>query len=54
MEDGFEQAAGFRLSCAELRFQPVAQGHQFIHFGKRGGVVHPKAEEGRAICELPQ
>ena len=33
MEDGFEEAAAFGLGGGELRFQPVAQGHQFIHLG---------------------
>ena len=31
MQNGFEEAAAFGLGGGELRFQPVAQGHQFIH-----------------------
>ena len=33
MEDSFEEAAAFGLGGGELRFQPVAEGHQFIDFG---------------------
>ncbi len=33
MEQGFEEAAAFDLGDGELRFQPVAQGHQFVNFG---------------------
>ena len=32
MQHGFEEAAAFRLGGGELRFQPVAEGHQLIHF----------------------
>ncbi len=33
VQDGFEEAAAFGLGGGELRFQPVAEGHQFIDFG---------------------
>jgi hypothetical protein len=33
VKDRFEQAAAFGLSGSELRFQPVAQGHQLVHLG---------------------
>ena len=33
LQDGFEEAAAFGLGGGELRFQPVAQGHQFVDFG---------------------
>ena len=33
MKDGFEEAAAFGLGGGELRFQPVAQGHQFFDLG---------------------
>ena len=33
MKDGFEEAAAFGLGGGELRFQPVAQGHQLVRFG---------------------
>ena len=33
MQDGFEEAAVSGLGGCELRFQPVAEGHQLIHFG---------------------
>ena len=33
MEDGFEEVTAFGVGGGELRFQPVAQGHQFIDFG---------------------
>ena len=33
MEDGFQQAVGFGLGDRELLFQPVAEGHQFVHLG---------------------
>lgn len=33
VDDSFEDAAAFGLGSGELRFEPVAQGHQFIHFG---------------------
>ena len=32
MQNGFEEAAAFGLGGGELRFQPVAQGHQFVYF----------------------
>ena len=33
VEEGFEQAAAFGLGGGELLFQPVAEGHQFVHLG---------------------
>ena len=33
VEDGFQQAAAFGLGGRELLFQPVAEGHQFVHLG---------------------
>lgn len=33
VEDGFEEAAAFSLGGGELRFQPVAEGHQFFNLG---------------------
>lgn len=33
VQDGFEESAAFGLGGGELRFQPVAQGHQFLNFG---------------------
>ena len=31
VEDRFQQAAAFGLGRGELRFQPVADGHQLVH-----------------------
>ena len=33
VQRSFEEAAAFGLGGGELRFQPVAQGHQFLHHG---------------------
>ena len=33
MQNGFEEAAAFGLGGGELRFQPVAEGQQFVDFG---------------------
>ena len=33
VKNGFEEAAAFGLGGGELRFQPVAQSHQFFDFG---------------------
>jgi hypothetical protein len=32
MQNSFEETAAFGLSGSELRFQPIAHGHQFIDF----------------------
>ena len=32
MHNGFEEAAAFGLGDGELRFQPVAEGHQLVNF----------------------
>ena len=31
VEDGFEEPTAFGLVGGELRFEPVAQGHQLLH-----------------------
>ena len=33
MQDSFKKSAAFDLDGGELRFEPVAQGHQFFDFG---------------------
>jgi hypothetical protein len=33
VEDGFEEAAAVGVGGGELRFELVAEGHQFIDFG---------------------
>lgn len=33
LQDRFEEMAAFGLAGSELRFESVAKGQQFVHFG---------------------
>lgn len=52
MQHGFEQAAAFGLGGGELRFQTVAQSHQFIHFGDDAMLFGEGWERGRNAVHL--
>ena len=51
MKDGFEEAAVFGLGGGELRFQPVTQGHQFIHFGNDAVLFGKGREEHEEVAK---
>ena len=61
-EDCFEQATAFGLGRGELRFQPVAYGHQFVHLlhdamllGKRekAGITILRSFDPFTLSRLP-
>ena len=55
VQRNFEEAAAFGLGGCELRFQSVAQGHQFINFGDnavlfgKGRETDDQVEQNRLI-----
>jgi hypothetical protein len=58
MEKCFEQATVFGFGSSELRFQPIAQRHQFIHLGhdavlfSKGGMATGKRFNFAALISL--
>ena len=46
VQDGFEQPSAVGPGGRELRFQSVAQRHQFVHFGD-DAVLFGKGREGK-------
>jgi hypothetical protein len=48
VQDGFKQAAVFCSSCGQLRFQLLANRHQFVHLGNKS-VLFSKREATRQL-----
>ena len=54
MKDGFEESAAFGLGGGELRFKPVAQGHEFIDFGDDAILFGERWDRNRELPSISE